>query len=59
MTENQLKAYEWVKEHDYYCSKGVRCALELVAFIDELIAMGVIPAPVKEETCDQVKEEML
>lgn len=59
MTEKQLKAYEWIKEHDYYRSKGVRCALELVAFIDELIAMGVIPAPVKEATHDQVKEEIL
>lgn len=52
MTENQLKAYEWVKSHDYYRSKGVRCALELVSFIDGLISAGVIPSPSKEATND-------
>ena len=42
MNEKQLKAYEWIKEHDYYRSRGVRCALELVGLIDELVAAGVI-----------------
>ena len=50
MTEKQAKAYFWLKEHDYYRSMGVRCGLELVAFIDDLIAMGVIPDPAKEAT---------
>lgn len=52
MTENQLKAYEWVKEHDYYRSMGVRCALELVDFIDGLISKGVIEPPSKEVADD-------
>ena len=49
MTEKQKKAYEWLKAHDYYRSKGVRCGLVLVELIDELIAMGVIPTDVREE----------
>ena len=49
MTEKQKKAYEWLKAHDYYRSMGVRCGLELVELIDELIAMGVIPTDVREE----------
>ena len=50
MTEKQLKAYTWVKEHDYYRSMGVRCALELVGLIDELVAAGVVSLePTKED----------
>lgn len=49
MTEKQKKAYEWIKAHDYYRSKGVRCALELVALIDELVSAGVITTDVREE----------
>lgn len=43
MTDKQRQAYEWVKEHDYYRSKGVRCALELVGLVDELMAADVAP----------------
>ena len=42
MTDNQRKAYEWAKEHSDYRSKGARCAQELVGFIDNLVASGVI-----------------
>jgi hypothetical protein len=51
MNEKQLKAYEWIKSHDYYRSMGVRCALELVDFIDGLISKGVI-APLSKEATD-------
>ncbi len=47
MTEKQLKAYEWIKAHDYYRSMGVRCALELAGLVDELIAAGVITTDVR------------
>ena len=48
MTEKQAKAYYWLKEHDYYHSKGVRCGLELVELIDMLIEIGIVEPPSKE-----------
>lgn len=43
MTDSQKEAYEWLKEHSYYRSKGVRCALELVSLVDELMSGNVEP----------------